>query len=117
MMKVRENDCFTKITCSHATNESPQSQSHRHTAHNQHLVLEEEETTADDENLTIIGVGTIRLEFSSSIIKSRKFHRCLIEGSQVFIAFDNDKSETAGGNWSEDNTHRVRYQAELILGA
>ena len=86
------------------------------TAHNQHLVLDEEETTADDENLTI-GVETISLEFSSSIIKSRKFHRCLIEGSQVFIAFDNDKSETAGGNWSEDNTHRVRYQTGLILGA
>lgn len=116
MMKVRENYCFTKITCSHATNESPQSQSHRHTAHNQHLVLEEEETTADDENFTI-GVETISLEFSSSIIKSRNFHRCLIEGSQVFIAFDNDKSETAGGNWSEDNTHQVRYQAGLILGA
>ena len=43
--------------------------------------------------------------------------RCLIEGSQVFIVFDNDKSETAGGNWSEDNTHQVRYQAGLILGA
>ena len=27
--------------------------SHTGTAHNQHLVLEEEETTADDENLTI----------------------------------------------------------------
>ena len=36
--------------------------------------------------------------------------RCLIGGSQVFIAFDNDKSETVGGNGSEDNTHVVRYR-------
>ena len=43
-MKVRENDCFTKITCSHATNESPQSL----TSTSQHL---EEETKADDENM------------------------------------------------------------------